>query len=132
MQLSADKVKKLCKKRGITVTALLRQAKVSKTAYYSLLRKDCLLPKSLLSLARSLRVKPAAFLQDSDQELNRVNRLRFQLQQIMQKYPKANPENVWHTLLLLELKPLERLKRGLLRGKELSKARRQREGKKIK
>ena len=120
MQLSADKVKRLCKKQGITVTDLLRQAKVSKTAYYSLLRKDCLLPKSLLSLARSLKVKPGAFLRDSDQELNRVMRLRSQLQQVMQEYPRANPENVWHTLLLLELKPLERLKRGLLRGQKFN------------
>jgi hypothetical protein len=33
--------------------------------------------------------------------------------------PEADPENVRHTLILLELPPLERLKRSLTRGRAL-------------
>ena len=35
---------------------------------------------------------------------------------IVRAHPEAYPDNVWHTLVLLELPPLERLRRGLLRG----------------
>jgi hypothetical protein len=32
-------------------------------------------------------------------------------------HPNADPDNVRHTLILLELPPLERLQRGLIRGR---------------
>jgi len=34
--------------------------------------------------------------------------------------PEADPDNVRHTLILLELPPLERLKRSLTRGRALT------------
>jgi hypothetical protein len=34
--------------------------------------------------------------------------------------PEADPDNVRHTLILLELPPLERLKRSLTRGRALA------------
>ena len=48
-------------------------------------------------------------------------RLRTSVQQVLAKYPNADPDNVRHTLILLELPPLERLKRSLIRGRALAK-----------
>ena len=42
-------------------------------------------------------------------------------QQIIRAHPEADPENIWHTLVLLELPPIERLRRGLLRGQTVRK-----------
>jgi hypothetical protein len=35
---------------------------------------------------------------------------------VLEKFPEADPENVRHTLIALELPPEERLARSLLRG----------------
>jgi hypothetical protein len=40
------------------------------------------------------------------------------LHRIMKRHPEADAENVWHTLVLLELPPIERLRRGLLRAQK--------------
>jgi hypothetical protein len=48
----------------------------------------------------------------------RYERLQRTLRRVMQRHPKADPDNVWHALLLLELPPLERLRRGLIRGQK--------------
>jgi hypothetical protein len=48
----------------------------------------------------------------------RYQALQRKLQRILQRHPKADPENIWHTLLLLELPPIERLRRGLVRGQK--------------
>jgi len=40
---------------------------------------------------------------------------------VLAKHPDADPDNVRHTLILLEQPPLERLKRSLLRGRALVK-----------
>jgi len=46
-------------------------------------------------------------------------RLR-EAERICAAHPEAAFENVWHTLILLELPPLERLNRGLMRGRALT------------
>lgn len=35
---------------------------------------------------------------------------------VLDKHPEADPDNVRHTLILLQMKPEERLARSLLRG----------------
>ena len=40
-----------------------------------------------------------------------------EVESIVRQHPGVDPENVRHTLLLLELPPLERLQRSLLRGR---------------
>ena len=40
---------------------------------------------------------------------------------VLKEHPDADPDNVRHTLILLELPPLERLARSLLRGRALAK-----------
>jgi len=40
---------------------------------------------------------------------------------VLEAHPNADPDNVRHTLILLELPPLERLNRSLIRGRALAK-----------
>jgi hypothetical protein len=39
------------------------------------------------------------------------------VEQILALHPDADPDNIRHTLILLELPPLERLQRSLIRGR---------------
>jgi hypothetical protein len=49
--------------------------------------------------------------------LDRVAALLREAQDICKAEPAASFENVWHTLLLLEMEPIERLNTGLMRGR---------------
>lgn len=44
-------------------------------------------------------------------------RLSARVQKVLAAHPKADPDNVRHTLILLEQPPLERLQRSLIRGR---------------
>jgi hypothetical protein len=44
-------------------------------------------------------------------------RLMKSVQAVLAEYPQADPDNVRHTLILLERPPLERLRRSLIRGR---------------
>jgi hypothetical protein len=44
-------------------------------------------------------------------------RLAARVQKVLAAYPEADPDNVRHTLILLEKPPLERLQRSLIRGR---------------
>ena len=44
-------------------------------------------------------------------------RLSARMAEVLAAYPDADPDNVRHTLILLELPPLERLRRSLIRGR---------------
>jgi len=46
-----------------------------------------------------------------------ARRLASRVQQIIEEHPDADPDNVRHTLILLGLPPLERLRRSLIRGR---------------
>ena len=46
-----------------------------------------------------------------------ARRLAESVERVLALYPKADPDNVRHALILLELPPLERLRRSLLRGR---------------
>ena len=119
MRLSAEKLANLAKKRGIRVSELLRRAGVSRTAYYALARKDELLPKSLESIAAVLGVSPLKFIEEGSRQESRTRFLLRQVDVILKGHPDADRDNVWHTLLLLEEKPIERLRRGLRRAQRI-------------
>jgi hypothetical protein len=53
-----------------------------------------------------------------------AQRLSRRVQGVLKAHPEADPDNVRHTLILLELPPLERLRRGLIRGRRQRLARR--------
>lgn len=50
----------------------------------------------------------------------KVLRLREKMKKVMTAYPEADPENVWHALILLEKKPIDRLRKALLRGQKIN------------
>jgi hypothetical protein len=46
-----------------------------------------------------------------------ARRLSTRVKRILANHPHADPDNVRHTLILLEQPPLERLQRSLIRGR---------------
>ena len=121
MRLSADKLKELGRARGVSLKELLGQSGVSKTAYYHLLSKDSVLPRSIGALAETLGAKASSFLIEESEEdaIRRIGRLT---EAIAARHPNLDQDNIRHTLLLLEEEPLDRLHRGLTRGRKREKA----------
>ena len=99
---------------------VLNSAGVSRNAYYSLARKNSVLPKSIIAIADQLDVQPSAFLEEGSRVEQRAQHLLATLGKIMKHNKKADPDNVRHTLLLLQEKPVNRLRRALLRGQKFN------------
>jgi hypothetical protein len=59
------------------------------------------------------RVQPV----DAAQAQRWARRLTMRVGKVLAAHPQANPDNVRHTLILLEQPPLERLQRSLIRGR---------------
>jgi transcriptional regulator with XRE-family HTH domain len=116
MKLNYSYIKEVCKSRSISVSQVLRDAGVSRTAFYSLLRQESLVPKSLLAISGTLAVPVEDLLEESP--VKKVLRLQKKLESILDTNPELSRENVWHTLLLLEEPPVKRLDRGLIRGRK--------------
>ncbi len=110
MKLAARKIRQFARHQGLTLSELLEKASVSRNAYYSLARRNSVLPRTLDSLARALQVPQSELLEDVP---DRVANAR----QICAENPGATFENVWHVLTLLEMNPTERLNRSLIRGR---------------
>lgn len=118
MRIAPDKLKTLCKKKRQNVKMLLNSAGVSRNAYYSLARKNSVLPGSIIALAKHLDVQPSAFLEEERNSVRKAKQLLVRLDRIMKDHTKADRDTVRHTLLLLEEKPLNRLERALLRAQK--------------
>lgn len=58
-------------------------------------------------------MKPAA---SQAKQVARYKALQREWLAITRRHPQADPDNVWHTLLLLDEPPLQRLQRGLQRA----------------
>ena len=112
MRLNHQVIRELAEKRGESLKSLLERAGVSRTAYYSLLRRPNILPRTVRALAEELGRGEAALLIDSHTH-PRLTRAR----EICRKHPDADFDNVWHTLTLLEQSPLERLRGSLRRAR---------------
>jgi len=54
---------------------------------------------------------------DAVQARRWARRLSAQVRKVLSTHPHANADNIRHTLILLELPPLERLQRSLIRGR---------------
>jgi len=98
---------------------MLDQADVSRTAYYSLVRRESVLPGSVRAIADRLGINPSKILIDTGLREQRAQALLRIAKKVIHKNPGASFENVWHTLMLLEETPIERLRRSLLRGRAL-------------
>lgn len=119
MKISPEKLKRLCKRKGLSLNQLLKEAGVSKNAYYWLVRKDTVLPNSIVAIAARLGLKPSSFMEEASPEAESFLSLLEDVERIMSRNKDADRENVRHTLILLQEKPVERLTRSLRRGQRL-------------
>ena len=119
MKLDAQRIRRLCTSRGITLTQMLEQANVSRTAYYSLARRESVIPGTVRAIADQLGVAPSKILIEAGSDERRAQALLRIARKVVRKNPGASFENVWHTLMLLEDPPIDRLRRSLLRGRAL-------------
>ncbi len=113
MKLATDEIRRLARERGLTLSALLELAGVSRTAYYSLARRTSVLPQSIHLLAQALDLPESRLVEELPRQLLDARR-------ICEQEPNTTFENVWHTLALLELDPAERLQRSLTRGRAVA------------
>jgi transcriptional regulator with XRE-family HTH domain len=116
MHLDVGSLKKRCGAKGLPLGEALRRAGVSRTAYYSLTRKESVLPQSIVRLARFLEVAPSELLRDGIAEAGHVRELREQAERIRRKSPGCDGDVIFRTLQNLELPPVERLRRALIRA----------------
>lgn len=120
MKISRDKLNALCRTRGLCLKDLLREAGVSRTAYYALARKESVLPGSLRRMAEHLGVSPAQFLRDDTAGVLRLHRLRRKADAICAAHPECDGDVVLRTLMNRDLKPVERLRKALRRASTLN------------
>jgi transcriptional regulator with XRE-family HTH domain len=116
VKLSVERIKRLCARRKLSLQAFLEAAGVSRTAYYSLARRSSILPGSVHAMARMLAVAPAEILEDVPPDTAHAQALLVTARAVLARNPRATFENVWHTLVLLDETPVERLRRSLLRA----------------
>ncbi len=119
MYVSSEKIKELCRRRGFRQKDLLIKAGVSKSAFYHLLYKESVLPKSIHAVADVLGVRPSAFLEEVSREEEMIRLVAGKTDEIMERDQTLDRENVRHTLLLLQEEPIARLRRALIRGQKL-------------
>ena len=117
VRLSREKIHQLCSERGLSVSELIARARVSRNAFYSLLRRPSILPDSVGALAAELGTTELDLLElDSAEETRARARLRL-ARKICSSDPDITFQHVWHTLTLLELTPLQRIEGSLRRGR---------------
>ena len=96
---------------------MLREAGVSRNAFYTLARNESVIPKSLVLIADHLGVSVSALLDDTVTPAERIKSLIVESDRISRRHGDVDRDNVRHTLLLLNEEPLERLRRALQRGR---------------
>ena len=101
----------------MSVSSALRTAGVSRNAYYSLCRRTTILPHTVTALANLLGVEASDILDVDGLSCRDAENIMRQTARIARAHPEADPDNIRHTLLLLRLEPVERLRRALTRGK---------------
>jgi hypothetical protein len=69
------------------------------------------------SWCRHARMKERIRSQNQKRALRWARRLHARTEKILSAHPSADPDNIRHTLILLEQPPLERLQRSLIRGR---------------
>ena len=116
MRLDVQRIRSICAGRELTLGAVLRKARVSRTAYYSLARKDSIVPKSIGRLAAAMDVPVRDLVEDEESMRAELRRLATQAEEVATAHRGMNPEDIRHTLILLKHPPVERLRRALRRA----------------
>jgi len=117
MKLDAEAIRRRCEARGLSLARVLREAGISRTAYYSLLRRESIVPKTVLKLAAALDAPVSDLLDGTTLEEKRAKRRIDAAKRIAGESAGTSFENVWHTLALLDEPPSARLNRALRRGR---------------
>jgi transcriptional regulator with XRE-family HTH domain len=117
MRFSAERIRELAAARGLSVSALLREARVSRNAYYSLSRRESAFPKSVRRLAAALGVTEAELFEAAPERREEIDPLVVEARRIAAALPGVEFDDVWHTLLVLRETPLQRLQGSLRRGR---------------
>jgi transcriptional regulator with XRE-family HTH domain len=112
-----DKVEYECRRRHLNIREMLREAGVSRNAFYSLARKDYVVPSSLILIAERLHISVSALLEETDTPAERMKSVIAESEHISKRYPGIDRDTIRHTLLLLSEKPVERLRRALRRAR---------------
>lgn len=116
MRLSSLKIKEICERNNISLTDALRRSHISRTAYYSLTRKESVTPKSLNALAEFLKVSVSDLLFDEAEEKRKHLELLAEVDEINSVESIHERDNVRHTLLSLRRPPMARLQAALIRN----------------
>ena len=117
MKLSINKVEYECRRRHLNIGEMLREAGVSRNAFYSLARKDYIVPASLIRIAEHLDISVSALLEETDTPTERMKSVIAESERISKRCPGIDRDTIRHTLLLLSEKPVERLRRALRRAR---------------
>lgn len=121
MRLAADKVRRLARARGLTLSEALRRASVSRNAFYHLARRSTVVPRTVIALGAALGVPSSELLDEAPTSNDkRPATLLREARRIHARNPQSSFDNIWHTLWLLEVSPAERLRRSLIRGHDVS------------
>ena len=87
MKLSMDKVEYECRRRDLNIGEMLREAGVSRNAFYSLARKDYVVPSSLIRIAERLHISVSALLEETDTPAERMKSVIAESERISKRYP---------------------------------------------
>jgi transcriptional regulator with XRE-family HTH domain len=118
MRVAHERIRQLASELGLSLSTLLKQAGISRTAYYSLARRPTVLPKTIHALAEALDVPIAEILEEPARALSvKVLRRLEAARAICSADSAASFENIWHSLCLMDLSPIDRLNRSLIRGR---------------
>lgn len=118
VRVALDRVRRLAQERGLTLTEALQRAGVSRNAFYHLSRRPTVIPRSVSAMATVLGVPVAALLDERPPSTaERAHALLSEARAIHARSRGASFDNIWHTLWLLEVPPVERLRRSLTRGR---------------
>ena len=120
MKIYLERLKSICAKQDLTLSELLQSAGVSRNAFYTLARQNSILPKSIQAIANYLQIPPSSFIVDGGSDLQKGLNLIKRVQGITFRNELVDPDNIRHTLILLEEKPVERLRRALLRARRIN------------
>jgi transcriptional regulator with XRE-family HTH domain len=120
MRISPAQLKRLCVGRQLSIKQLLSRAGVSRNAYYSLVRKDSILPRSVSAIAAQLGVSPAAFLEAAKTLEAQASQLLMDVDAICASHNRTDRDTIRHTLILLQEQPVDRLRRALIRGQQFN------------
>lgn len=115
-----DKVESICKQRNTPISKMLQKASVSRNAFYTLARKKSIVPQSLIRIADHLGVLVSDLLDETFTPIERIRFLTAETERIVKRHSDVERDNVRHTLLLLDEKPIERLRRALRRGRSFN------------